>query len=130
MAKMLLDTNLIIRFLLNDDPQKAIKVEKFLSRKSKDILLLDMVVAEIIWVLKSYYRFDKNLIIDKIKSLIHLHTIVCNNELLDKALGIWEKNNLSFVDAYLVATAELDSLKIYSYDVKFDKLKTIKRVEP
>lgn len=130
MPKILLDTNLIIRFILNDDPQKAIKVEKLLGDKNKSYLLLDMVVAEIIWVLKSYYGFEKALILDKINSLIHLNTIVCNKILLDKSLGVWEKNNISFIDSYLVAVAELEKVELYSYDLRFDKIKTIKRKEP
>lgn len=130
MAKRLLDTNLIIRFILNDDPKKAIKVEKLLGDKSKSYLLLDMVVAEIIWVLKSYYGFDKTLIIDKVKSLIHLDTIDCNSVLLDRALYFWEKFNISFIDAYLAATSESENVDLYSYDLKFDKIKTIKRKEP
>ena len=130
MPKVLLDTNLIIRFLLNDDPKKAMRVEKLLNNRTKSILILDMVIAEIIWVLKSYYKFDKDLIIDKIRSLIHFHTVLCNSGLLDRVLTVWEQNNISFIDAYIVASAESDNLKIYSYDVKLDQIKTIKRIEP
>lgn len=130
MAKILIDTNLIIRFLVNDDPEKALRVKKVLLDPKNTNALLDTVVAEIIWVLNSYYEQDKFSIVEKIRALIHVETIVCNKSLLDRSLTIWQNNNLSFIDAYIIATAEHENLKIYSYDYKFDKIPTITRLEP
>ena len=130
MAKILIDTNLIIRFLVNDDPEKALRVKKVLQEAKNIKVLLDTVVAEIIWVLSSYYEQDKPSIVEKIRALLHVETVSCNKSLLDQSLTIWEKNNLSFIDSYIIATAEADDLKIYSYDLKFDKVPTITRLEP
>lgn len=130
MAKILLDTNLIIRFLVNDDPEKALRVKKVLLDPKNTNALLDTVVAEIIWVLSSYYEQDKFSIVEKIRALIHVETVVCNKSLLDRSLTIWQNNNLSFIDSYIIASAEQENLKIYSYDYKFDKIPTITRLEP
>lgn len=130
MAKTLVDTNLIIRFLVNDDPEKAHRVKKVLQEAKNTNVLLDTVVAEIIWVLTSYYEQDKLSIVEKIRALIHVKTISCNNILLDRSLTVWENNNLSFIDSYIIATAETQDLKIYSYDYKFDKIPSITRLEP
>lgn len=128
--KSLIDTNLIIRFLVNDDTNKANKVKKLLQNPENSNILLDTIVAEIIWVLTSYYELDKRLVIEKIRGLIHVDSISCNKKLLDKSLSIWENNHLSFIDCYIVATAELESIPIYSYDKKLDTVKSITRVEP
>jgi len=120
MPKNIIDTNLIIRFLVNDDPQKAARVKKVLQESKTANVLPDLVIAEIIWVLSSYYELDKVSIISKIRALIHVKTVDCNKALLDQALANWEKYNISFVDAYLVSVAKLKSLNIYSYDLKFD----------
>lgn len=130
MPKILIDTNLIIRFLVNDDPTKAARVKKLLLESKNTSVLLDTVVAEIIWVLSSYYEQDKFSIVEKIRALIHVKLISCNKALLDRSLTIWGNNNISFIDSYIIATAELEDLKIYSYDYKFDKVRTIKRLEP
>lgn len=130
MPKILIDTNLIIRFLVNDDSEKASRVKKVLQEDKNTKILLDTVVAEIVWVLSSYYEQDKLSIIDKIRALIHVKTISCNKILLDRSLAIWENNNISFIDSYICATAQLKDLKIYSYDLKFDKISSIIRVEP
>lgn len=130
MQKNLIDTNLIIRFLVNDDPKKISKVEKLLKDKNNRNTLLDTVVAEIIWVLNSYYDLDKLDIIEKLRALIHVETINCNAFLIDRALTLWEKNNISYIDAYLAAVAELGGMKLYTYDKRFNNIKTIQVKEP
>lgn len=130
MPKNILDTNLIIRFLVNDDLQKAARVKKVLQESKTANILPDLVVAEIIWVLSSYYELDKDSIISKIRALIHVKTIDCNKTLLDLSLANWEKYNISFVDAYLISLAKLKGLNIYSYDLKFDKVDAVIRLEP
>lgn len=125
MSKNLLDTNLIIRFLVNDNPQKVSRVEKLLTDKNNTNILLDTVVAEIIWVLTSYYSLKKSEVIEKIRALIHVDTIDCNTVLINKALSVWEENNISYIDAYLVAVANLGNVILFSYD---DKLKNISEI--
>ena len=130
MPKNLIDTNLIIRFLVNDDSQKATRVKKILQESNAVNILPDMVIAEIIWVLSSYYELDKASVISKIRALIHVKTIECNKTLMDLVLANWEKYNISFVDASLVSVAKIKGLDIYSYDFKFDKVDGVTRQEP
>src|SRR5438105_3406714 len=126
MAKSVIDTNLIIRFLVNDDPQKASDVEKLLRDKTSLYLLPDPVAAEIIWVLDSFYGFDKQSIVEKIRALIHVDSIDCNEVLLNRALLFWERYSISFIDAYIAALAQEENMPIYSYDQKFDQIKSVK----
>src|SRR5215469_497527 len=101
MAKNLIDTNLIIRFLVNDDPQKVSRVEELLKNTNDKNILLDTIIAEIIWVLLSYYSLEKNDVIEKVKALIHVDSIDCNAFLIHRALTIWGENTISYVDSYL-----------------------------
>ncbi len=130
MARNLIDTNLIIRFLVNDDPQKVSRVEHLLKDKSNKNVLLDTVVAEIIWVLLSYYSIEKAEIVEKIRALIHVDTVECNAFLINRALAIWEKNIISYIDAYLAAVAELGNMTLYTYDKRLEKISTIHVKEP
>lgn len=129
MAKILIDTNLIIRFLVNDEPQKVDRIEKFLSNKDKKVLQ-DTIVAEIVWVLSSFYKLPKLSIIEKIRALINTENIECNNSLLEEVFSLWEEYNISFIDAFLAAIAKQQNIRIYSYDEKFDKIKGVTRKEP
>lgn len=130
MSKNLLDTNLIIRFLVNDDVKKVSRVEKLLKDKTNKNILLDTVLAEIVWVLSSYYLLDKESVVEKIRALIHVDTVQSNTFLIDRALTIWQENNLSYIDAYLAAVAGLGNITLYSYDQKFASISGIKTREP
>ena|SRR3990172_1864493 len=130
MSKNLIDTNLIIRFLVNDDPRKALKVEKLLKAKRNKNILLDAVIAEIIWVLTSYYLLGKKDVVEKIRALIHVNTIECNAFIINRALTLWIENNISYIDAYLAAISELGNIPLYTYDQKFRSITTITVKEP
>lgn len=130
MSKNLIDTNLIIRFLINDDPQKVSRVEKLLKNKKSINILLDAVVAEIIWVLRSYYSLDKTEVAEKIRALIHVDTIKCNAFLINRALTLWEDNNISYIDAYLAAVSQLGNIILFTYDRKFKSIPTVTTKEP
>lgn len=130
MSKNLLDTNLIIRFLVNDDVQKVKKTENLLLDKNNTNILLDTIVAEIIWVLSSYYSLKKSEVIEKIRALIHVDTIECNAVLLNKALTFWAENNISYIDSYLVAVAYLGNITLFSYDYKLKSIGSVTVKEP
>ena len=127
----LVDTNLLIRFLTADDPQKALRVKQLLSSHNK-FFIPDLVFAEIVWVLQTFYGVARSEIHSKLKSLLNFDAIICNKKLLLAALENYQAYSfLSFVDAYLISLAQLrKSHIIYSYDQSFDKVKRIKRIEP
>lgn len=130
MSRNLIDTNLIIRFLVNDDPKKVLKVEKLLKNPKNTNILLDTVIAEIIWVLSSYYLLNKKEVVEKVGALIHVQNIECNEVLLNRSFSLWEQNNISYIDAYLAAVSELGDIPLYSYDQKLNGIKTITVREP
>lgn len=130
MAKNLIDTNLIIRFLVNDDPKKVRRVENLLKDPKNKNILLDTVIAEISCVLESYYALGKEDIIEKIRALIHVSTIECNAFLINRALSLWEKHPISYIDSYIAAVAELGNMTLYSYDKTLKHISGITIREP
>lgn len=122
------DANIILRFLL-DDPE-AEKVEKVLQKK-EEIYVADIVVAEVIWTFTSFYKWRKEKFIPKIKSFLSPDFIKADKKLLNKALDIFEKYNIDYIDAYLISLMGRKKVKsIYSFDSHFDKIPKVKRVEP
>lgn len=101
-----------------------------MSNKNNTNILLDTIVAEIIWVLSSYYSLGKSEVIEKINALIHLDTIDCNAVLLNKALSVWKENKISYVDSYLVAVAKLGNIPLFSYDAKLKSINSVTVQEP
>ena len=125
----IIDANLILRYLLGDP--EAGRVEKLLRSKNK-LLLSDVILAEIVWVLDSYYKWDRSKIVESLISLVRLSSIVCNKLLLTETLTILGKQkSFDFADAYSVALMRVSKIKdIYSFDRDFDKLPEVNRLEP
>ena len=122
--KPLLDTNIIIRFLTNDEPEQAVMVEKLLKQaKSNSFELPDLVVMEIVYVLLSFYKLSKVSVVEKMSLLLDFEAFELNEKLLIKTLGIFSKNSISFVDAYLCAKVKLGhNSRVYSFDKKLLKV--------
>ena len=127
----LIDSNLLLRLLTNDDPTQAEAVEKLLKFSPEPIFLPDVTVAEIVWVLSSFYRLSKEEIIEKIYILLSSRNIDCNKALLLRSLYFYRSFNIAFIDAYLAAYCEQEKLEgIYSFDKDLDKIKEVKRFKP
>ncbi|PIR42448.1 hypothetical protein CO058_02600 [candidate division WWE3 bacterium CG_4_9_14_0_2_um_filter_35_11] len=131
MAFAIIDTNLLIRFFVKDDLAKATKVKKLLSSNNDRVLLLDVVVAECVWVLSSFYKLDSDAIEEMLVAVIESESVVTNKQALRLALDIWVKENIEFIDAYEIAMGiEVGVDAIYSYDKKLAKVSEIKVKEP
>jgi len=127
---MTLDTDVLIRFLVKDDPNKA-KRFRFFLEKHKGLILTDVTVAEVFWVLNSFYQVNKTDIIDHLTTLISTPEISCNYSTLSLTLQILTTHNLSFVDAYVAASALTSKNKtIVSFDHDFNKITGLTRHEP
>lgn len=127
----LLDTNIIIRFLLKDHPTQSTSAKLLLSNFQKNLLLTDVIFAETIWLLTSYYELPKEKVIEAIYPILNFPNIKSNKAVLIRALYFYRNFNIDYIDAYLAAYTEEEDLEgIYSFDKDFDKIKEIKRFKP
>ncbi len=126
----LLDTNVIIRFLLKDHPVQSPAVKKLLET-SDDLLLTDIAIAETVWLLTSFYKLPKEKIVEKIYQLLKINLLIVNKSLILRTLYLFSNLNIDFIDAYFIAYAEEENLEgIYSFDKDLDKIKEIRRFAP
>ena len=136
MNKCFVDTNLFIRYLTNDDPVLADRVEKLLDEASSGNLAListELVMAETVWVLESSYNLTHIQIAPLLRSILATPGLeIINGDIVSGALVLYEQKNIDFVDAYIAVLMEKRGIKeIYSYDRKhLSKVKTILRKEP
>jgi predicted nucleic-acid-binding protein len=109
-----LDTNVLLRIVLNDDAQQLGKV---LARLETDVgYVQDTVLVELEWVLRSFYRFP-------VQQIVRVMTLLADNEdiqledadRLHAALDAYAKG-MEFTDAFHVAGA-----KRHSGFLTFDK---------
>jgi predicted nucleic acid-binding protein len=125
------DTNVLVRHLTGDPPDMAAHATAYL-RTEREILLTDLVVAETVYVLESFYEAPRNEIAESMQSLIAFEAILCvDPALLLRAIEVYETDRLDFAEAYLVACAESTAVgKIASFDGSIDRVTTVERIEP
>ena len=130
----LLDTNVIVRFLIGDKNFKFKEVYKFFKdvEQGKIITELKLIVLfQTIFVLKSYYNVPKDHIVNATTGLLKMNGLkIKEKRVVERMLELWASSTIEIVDAYLIACLEKDSQNIlYSYDRDFDKF-GINRIEP
>jgi predicted nucleic acid-binding protein len=126
-----LDTNVLIRHLTGDPPAQARRATAFLER-AEELLLPDLIVAEVVYVLESFYELKPKRVTEVVRAVIAFTAVVVVDEaLLLRALEVYEVERIDFAEAYLVASAEASGIKsIASFDRSIDRVTTIQRIEP
>jgi predicted nucleic acid-binding protein len=130
------DTNLFIRYLTNDDPKKADRVEKLLDDAAAGkirLITAEMVIAEVVWVLESCYDLSNTDIAPLVRAILATPGLdIINAGLLSRALEHYETKNIDFIDGYIAATMEKHGItQLYSFDKKhIARLQEITRKEP
>lgn len=128
-----LDTNIILRFVLQDhpvySPKAGIIVEKI--NQGENVYTSWLVIFETIFVLLHTHKLSKVEVAEKLLPLLNFETLhIENKSLVGKTFIYFVQKNVSFADAYSVALMEKKKLKrIYSFDRDFDKFPQIKRLE-
>jgi predicted nucleic-acid-binding protein len=125
------DTNVLVRHLTGDPAPMAAKATAFL-RQEQELLLTDVVVAETVYVLESFYESPREQVAQAIQALLAMPSVVAiDRALLRRATEVYEVDRLDFAEAYLVACAESTGVnRIASFDQSIDRVGTVARVEP
>ena len=134
MPRLLLDTNVIIRFLTGDHPTHSPRSRKLFKRAAAGevvLVLTDLTIAEAAWVLDSFYGFDRSEIGAALQGVVDSTGIeVQNRPILVTALRTFMRGEADFVDAYHAAMAANEPIAIASFDRDFDRFADVKRVDP
>ena len=120
---VLIDTNIIVRILLNDNPL-LFKRAKELIEKEEKLLVLDPIVFEVFYVLENnIYNTPKNEAILSVRRFLKQRKVVLENkELIELTLDKYNQTNISVPDAYLHARYILNKDKVITFDHKLNKL--------
>ena len=130
-----IDTNIFIRFLVNDIPQKADACEKIFKNavaKKETLFTTEMVIAEIIWVLESYYELSQQEVQEKVEKILNTPNLICpHKDLILNALIICGEKNIDYIDAYNALILKNKGItELYSYDKHYDRMDWLTRLEP
>lgn len=136
-AARFLDTNIFLRYLLDDDEVKAPACRALFESVEERLVAAwtsDLVVAEVVYVLsnKRTYGFSRDEISSGLLPLLGLPGLdVAGKHLYPRVFDLYRIHPIDFIDCYHIALIEMrQPPELYSYDVDFDRVPSVVRHEP
>lgn len=121
-----LDANVVVRFLSKEPPAMAQRAERLLARASSGeitFLLSSLVVAEIVWVLRSVYGHAPKDIAAAMSALLRADGIaVERRDTLLAALDVMVEQRVAFSDAVTAVSARQTGDPVCTFDADFTRL--------
>lgn len=131
-----IDANIFLRAILEDDKEKAKNCLNFLGKIDRgeiEAATSVLVLNEILWVLEGL-GIRKQDIVKRLKSIATSNVKILNNanaSCVLEALHLYEELGVDFIDALNACTARENKIKkVVSYDMHFDKIEFVERIEP
>ena len=129
-----LDTNVLVRWLLDDDAHKTARAEKLFeaARASESMLLVPAtVVLELEWALRSRYRFDKATVLGTFNALLETQELEFQSEPgLERALHLYRLGAAEFADClHTGLCSAADQAPLLTFDERAARLANVQPLE-
>ena len=112
---VIFDTNMILRYLLNDNAEMAEKAEAYLNQTTVTVTI------EVIYVLKGVYHMNRKTIADTLTDFLQI--VECRDrEIVKIALELYGRENLDFVDCILCGYHRAENMEVATFDKKLLRL--------
>jgi predicted nucleic acid-binding protein len=131
-----LDTSILIRHLTGDDPGKAARVRGLLARAAQgeiDLLVPPVVIAELAWVLESYFRLRRGEIAELPEAVLATPGLtIPERPVLAEAVTAFRDSGVDFTDAWIAAVARAQGYTtVFTFDRRhFARLEGIQPEAP
>ncbi len=134
MTEAFLDTNILLRHLRGDDPDRSPKATAIIQAIEEGRLRArtsDLVLFEAVYTLQRSYGVSKAKIAENLLPLLQLPGIVLpKKRRYRKVFSLYVEANIAFADAFhAVLMEELGISQILSFDHEFDRLPDLTRLE-
>ena len=110
MEKVFIDTNLFIRYLVNDVPSQIEKVEHLFDLAEKGEIRLATgppVFFEIAWTLKSFYKMERQQIHECLSAITGIQGLAITDiDIIEEALELYNQTSTDFGDAYMAVLSK------------------------
>ncbi|MBM3133078.1 MAG: type II toxin-antitoxin system VapC family toxin [Chloroflexi bacterium] len=126
-ARSLPDTNIIIRYLISDDPAVYAKAKGFfdlVKHGGTRAIILESVIAECVYVLMKVYKVPRDRAAGSLIDILRYKGIANEDqqELID-ALTLFSEGGLDIVDCILCAKASASGDELLTFDADLIKMK-------
>ena len=115
------DSNVLLRYVLGDDPLWTKAAEKFFEKTcspDNPAYINSIVLVEAVWVLRRIPGYGKETIVTFVRGLLDSDRIVIGSrEIVELALNNFEKGSAGFADCFISAlNTEAGATPTYSID--------------
>lgn len=122
---VLLDTNIILRFLREDQPEHFKRVKILFKDAEKGMIscyIDPVILAEVVWTLSSFYKVNRTEITEKLETLlVQVWMVNEHKQTLLSALHQYQETNLDYIDCWLLAVSGEQNIPIETFDKKLQK---------
>lgn len=130
-----IDTNVLVRFLVNDDQKQAQAVRELFSKAEKqgEVFFIPLlVVMETIWVLDSAYEVSRGEILAVFNDLLLLPILEFENRsAVQNMISVASNNTYDLPDLLIAETARLAGChSIFTFDKKASRSDLFELVPP
>ncbi len=115
MEMIAVDTNVVIRFLVDDHPAEGKRARRVFE--THQVLLPESVLLESEWVLRAVYGFPRDQISAAFRALLQLPSVVVDDRRLVGQVIDWFDEGFDFADALHYARST--ELEFKTFDRKF-----------
>jgi predicted nucleic-acid-binding protein len=126
MTIVVIDTNIVLRFLLADEPKLFARASALFSEVrtgKRKAYLAESVAAECIFVLTRFYRVPKTEAAEKLSELLDYKGFSgSHTPLVKQALALFAAHSIAFVDALILAIAQQNGWHVETFDKALARL--------
>lgn len=99
------DTNIIVRYAVKDDPKQTVTATEFL--KNNKCCILKTVLLELAWVLSSQagYNLSRSVVVERLRHICGLPTITVQDASNAAQAITWYEQGMDFADALHLASS-------------------------
>lgn len=115
----MLDTNIILRYLLDDNEEMASAAEQAIQKGNVQVSI--EIMAEVVYVLKGVYGIERKKIMEKLLDFLD-EVNAAEPEVLKLGIKTYAEHNLDFPDCILYAYNRVKGYEIKTFDKKLNKL--------
>ncbi len=123
MKPIFVDTNVILRFLLNDITDQFEIAKKLFRQNKYEVVCISEVMAEVVFVLSSVYKMPRQVVSKIITVFVQTAPIrFQNKDIIEWVLDQFSVVNLAYVDLLVSKYAQNGGGEVFSFDKKLMKM--------
>ncbi len=120
MKRLWVDANVLLRFLTGepeDMHQRTVELMARVERGEVTLVVSQLVVAEVIWVLKSFYKHSMEEISKVVVGLLSAPGVEAeDHQTMIRAVELAREKNVDFIDAHLALLAAGHGEEVCTFD--------------